>query len=525
MKKTSLVTILILTALLVSTYWVQPISPTNEVGATEAPVPAYRSAGFDSANITIVLVAPANQSTLVGTAKLNFTVTSVNGPLNLTLFIEGEIYPSYNHTEISPGALTLTVDTTTLAEGDLNFTILLQDNSTGTNDKESYHLIFDINNHGAPSVELLSPTAGGTFTGLDHFLLNISSDYSEVYLNISIDGDITPEFNKTLVPIGPGGYTVANYTVNGSRYENGHHLVDIVVFTPEGLEASVSETILFLDYVRFLVNDIADYTEISGNYTFDITISSPANSTITMSTYVDNVFDSAFTRRVNQTSTDVKFSIDTTRYSEGHHNFTFIARDQDNHTWTRHWIFVVNNHGAPEVEFTGPTIDVVVGNASFTVNIVSDWDYVTVLVYVDETTLVGNYSQVAPGAFTFYIDTGNFSKWQHSVEVKVVTKEGLSAETEKTFGFANIEPEEIVSLIILIGLAVAIPMYRKKNGQPLRPILIMDAIYVLVVAAGFAILGITNYPFLVWNINLGSIWILGSIIVFLNWVFPLLREE
>lgn len=520
MKKTSLVTILILTAMLVSTCWVQPISPINEVGAAEAPVPAYRSAGYDSANITIVLVTPANQSTLVGTAKLNFTVTSVNGPLNLTLFIEGDIYPGYNHTEISPGALTLTVDTTTLAEGDLNFTMLLEDNSTGTNDKETYHLVFDINNHGAPSVELLFPSAGGTFTGLDHFFLNISSDYPEVYLNISIDSVITPEFNKTLVPVGP-----RNYTVNGSRYENGHHLVKIVVFTEEGLKASVSETLMFLDYVRFLLNDISDYAEISGNHTFDFTISSPANSTITFSTYVDGVFDSALTQRVNQTSSDLTFSIDTTHYSEGQHNFTFTARDQDNHTWTRRWIFVVNNHGAPEVEFTGPTLDVVVGNASFTVNIVSDWDYVTVLVYVDETNLVGNYSHVSPGEFTFFIDTGNYSKWQHSVEVKVMTKEGLSAETEKTFGFANIEPEEIISLAILIGLAVAIPVYRKRNGQPLRPILIMDAIYVLVVAAGFAILGITNYPFLIWHINLGSIWILGSIIVFLNWVFPLLREE
>jgi hypothetical protein len=520
MKKTSLATILILTAMLVSTYWVQPISSINEVGATEAPVPAYSSAGYDSANITIVLVTPANQSTLVGTANLNFTVTSVNGPLNLTLFIEDDVYPSYNHTEISPGPLTLTVNTTTLSEGNLNFTILLEDNSTGTNDKETYHLIFNVNNHGAPSVVLLSPTPGGTFTGLDHFFLNISSDYAEVYLNISIDGVITSEYNKTLVPRGLG-----NYTVNGSRYENGHHLVKIVVFTEEGLKASVSETLVFLDYVRFLLNDIAEYAEISGNFTFDVTVSSPANVTITLSTYVDGVFDSAFTRRMNQTSTDLAFSIDTTQYSEGNHNFTFTARDQDNHTWTRHWIFVVNNHGAPEIEFTGPTLDVVVGNASFTVNIVSNWDYVTVLVYVDETNLVGNYSKVAPGEFTFFIDTSAYSKWQHSVEVKVITQEGLSAETDKTYGFANIKPEEIVSLAILISLAVAIPVYRRRTGQPLRPILIMDCIYVLVVAAAFAMLGITNLPFLIWHINLGSIWILGSIIVFLNWVFPLLREE
>jgi hypothetical protein len=49
------------------------------------PMQAFESAGFDSDNITIVLVTPANLSEVVGTFDMNLTITSVNGPLNLTL--------------------------------------------------------------------------------------------------------------------------------------------------------------------------------------------------------------------------------------------------------------------------------------------------------------------------------------------------------------------------------------------------------------------------------------------------------
>ncbi|MFW9920058.1 MAG: hypothetical protein ACFFED_10685, partial [Candidatus Thorarchaeota archaeon] len=78
MKKTNLVTLLIVTLMLAGSFYIQPISQTQQLVATEAPVSPHETAGFDSENLTIVLISPANQSTLVGTVDLNVTITSVN---------------------------------------------------------------------------------------------------------------------------------------------------------------------------------------------------------------------------------------------------------------------------------------------------------------------------------------------------------------------------------------------------------------------------------------------------------------
>ncbi|MFW9920838.1 MAG: hypothetical protein ACFFED_14635, partial [Candidatus Thorarchaeota archaeon] len=425
-------------------------------------------------------------------------------------------FSNYNGTEITPGSMNITVDTTMLPEGALNFTILLEDNSTGTNDKETYHLVFTIDNHGAPVVELLSPAADGIFTGLDDLELNITSDYTEVFLNVTVDGAITSEFNATLVPVGAG-----NFTINGTRYENGHHQIGIIVYTEEGLQDSVTLTLIFLDYIRFLINDVTAYDDIAGVFEFDITIQSPYDSA-TIELFVDDVFDSSNDYEV--TNDSVIFPLDTTAYSEGEHNFTFIASDEFGHTWTRLWVFVIDNHGVPEIDLISPTTDVVVGYAAFIVNIESTWDTVTVRVFVDNVE-IENYTDVVPGEFIFYIDTSIYSKWEHTLKVVVETEEGESAEVEDVFGFANIRIEEVISLVVLLGLAIAIPLTRKKGGEPIRPIIILDLIYIAVIAAGFLVLGITTLNYLVWHFNLGSIWILGSILVILNWVFPLLKEE
>ncbi len=517
MKRVNLVTILIVTLMIVGTFSIAPNSLATHEKVAEAPVLPVSTAGFDSDNISVTLISPANRSTLVGTVDLNVTITSVNGPLNLTLFVDDEVYFSdYNKTEITPGSMNLTLDTTLLPEGDLNFTLLLEDNSSGIVDKETYYLVFTVDNHGAPSIELVSHVAGDTFTGMDNLTLNITADYAEVYLNISVDGDLVPEYNATLVPAGLG-----NFTINGTRYENGHHLIDITVYTEEGLEDTLSIQLIFLDYIRFYLNDITEYAQIAGDYEFDISIESPSDN-VTINVYVDGTFDSSWEFKVSNESVILK--VDTTKYSEGEHNFTFIADDDAGHKWIRRWVFTIDNHGTPTIEIVSPTEDVVTGLAAFTVNIESTWDTVTVRVYVDDES-VANYTDVAPGEFTFYLDTTPFTKWEHTLRVVVETEENETAEVEEVFGFANIRIEEIVSLAILLGIAIVIPLIRKKGGEPLRPILILDVIYLLVVAAGFLIAGVTTIPFALWHFNLGSIWILGGILVVLNWVYPLITEE
>ncbi|MFW9955006.1 MAG: hypothetical protein ACFFD3_10680, partial [Candidatus Thorarchaeota archaeon] len=405
MRKTSLVAVLVVAAFLASAIFAQPITPISTLETTEAPVILQTFAGYDSENITIVLQSPANGSRIVGTFNMTLSITSVNGPLNLTLYIEDEIYPDYNRTEIGTGIQNVTVDTTILSEGYLNFTLLFEDNSTGTNDKESYYLEFNIDNHGVPNVEFLGPAPLTNFTGLDDLYLNITADYSEVYLNISVDGELTPEFNATLVAIGAN-----NFTINGSRYENGHHDITVVVYTEEGLEDTAERTLYFLDYVRFYIRGFTQYDRIMGNAEIEVRVTTPYQN-VTFSAYVDGALAPGV---INITLPDgiSSFTLNTTLYSEGEHNFTFIAYDSFGHIWERHWIFIVDNHGVPMIDIISPTNDVVIGYTAFVVNIETTWEDVTVRVYVDNIEIT-NYTHVSPGEFTFYIDTNIYSKWQH----------------------------------------------------------------------------------------------------------------
>ncbi|TFG12724.1 hypothetical protein EU537_08495 [Candidatus Thorarchaeota archaeon] len=491
-----------------------PVTNESKV-ITEAPVGHSKISGFDSDNITITLLEPANQSIVAGTFNMTLDISSVNGPLNLTLFIDGEIYPDYNHTEIGTGTQNVTVDTTTLSEGLLNFTLLFVDNSTGTNDKESYYLVFEVNNYGAPVVDILAPTSLSNFTGLDDLYINITSGYSQVYLNITVDGEITSEFNNTLVDTG-----ASNFTINGTRYENGLHEIEARVVTEEGLTDTDSVELVFLDHVRFAVSGYSGFDRISETVDFTVRVFTPYEDVL-FSIYVDNEISAVVNQSIPVGRSTISFN--TTTYSEGEHDFLFIAYDDFGHSWKYSMVLVVDNHGVPELSFISPDEDVVSGYAEFKVEITTTWETVSVTIYVDDVEIAEytNYTASA-GEFVFYINTAEYTKWEHEVTIEVITDEGETAEISQTFGFANMQLEEIISIAILLGLAFAIPLYRKKQGHSIMGVLIADLIFLLVLAGIFLIMGITSIPLALWHFNLASIWILGGLLGFSNWVLPIL---
>jgi len=496
------------------------MTTTSNMGVAEAPIIPHTFAGYDSDDINATFLYTSfslgNNSGVEGIFNMTMDIELLNDPVNLTVFVENAIYPDYNLTSIGSGTQNVTIDSTTLAEGFLNFTLLFSDNTTGTNERQSYFYSFDVDNHGAPHMDIIGPVALSNFTGLDDLYLNITSDYSEVYLNITIDGEIIPEYNQTIVPSG-----AANYTINGSRYENGNHDIEVLVYTEEGLESTDSITLFFLDHLRFWLRGVTHFDRLVGDTEIEIVVESPYDS-VELSAFVDGELASDVSNITIAVGTST-FTINTTQYSEGEHNFTFKAFDAFGHFWMTEWELIVDNHGTPLVEFVSPDQDLVIGYVGFTIDIESTWDTVTVFVYIDDVSST-NYTDVVPGEFTFYIITSDYSKWEHVIRVVVETNEGESAEIEKTFGFSNMRIEEIASLAILIGAALIVPLYRKKNGEPIRPAIILDLVYVAVLVAAYIIIGVTSIPTAIWHINLASIWILGGILVFMNWMLPLLKE-
>ena len=480
--------------------------------------PSMIRAGFDSENISIALLNMANQSTVSGTFNMTVNVTSANGPLNLTLFIEGEIYASYNQTLIVPGPHNITVDTTSLSEGTLNFTMLFENETFTPTDRESYTLVFNVDNHGTPGLEWIGPEAGSALTGPSDLLVNISSDYSEVYVNVTVNDAMTPEYNHTLILAG-----LTNLTINCSRYENGVFDVRITIYTEEGLEVSSVRSYHFLDYVFFFVRGLSHYDAISGNAEIEVIVETPFEN-VTLSVLVDGIQTLDVSNITIPEGTSA-FYLNTTGYSEGEHDFTFKAYDHLGHDYEAMLTLVVDNHGAPTVEFIDSE-QMVIGLAEFTVNITTTWDTVSMTVFVDGDEVSGLVDiTITAGENTFLIDVGNYSKFEHDVKVVITTDEGEDGEAEETFGFASVRIEEIGSLLLLLGIALFIPLWRMKNGQPIKPVLIVDLIFVVVIAAVFLALGVTTYPLMVWHFNLSSIWAVGIALVFANWVIPFVMDE
>jgi hypothetical protein len=475
----------------------------------------------DGVPITIDHQSPANQTEVSGVFNLTLIIGSEYDPLNFTLFVENVIqFAQFNNTHIGIKEQTISINTTGLPEGSLNFTLLFEYNVTGENARVVYYLVFVVNNHLAPTIIILSPAPESTVTGLTELWLNITSTHPELYLNITVDGKITKEFNMTA--ISPGAN---NYSINTSRYENGEHTIDITAYTGEGATSSGSLHLIFLDYVRVWISGLTNYDEVSGTIQFGIRVLTPYDN-VTLSLYMDNQLANEFHNRTLVPGLN-PVSLNTTQFTEGNHNVTLLAYDSYGHMWKFTMILVVNNRGAPKLHFA-TTSAVMIGDAVFSVVVESDWDNLTVGVYVDDVILpqYNNITvDVTSGIFTFHIDMGLYSKTEHTVKVVMTTPEGDTTEIEHVYGFASIRIEEIISIAVLLGLAIIIPLYRKKNGSPLKPIMIVDAIFALVTGAAFLILGINTIPFIIWHVNLASIWAIGGTLVFTNWVYPLVIEE
>ncbi|MHA2026098.1 MAG: hypothetical protein ACW98U_09375 [Candidatus Thorarchaeota archaeon] len=474
----------------------------------------------DGEPITIGHQSPAYGADVSGIFDLVLLIGSEYDPLNFTLFVEGMIQSDYNKTLVGIRTQIVAINTTDLAEGLLNFTLVFEYNVTGENARVEYFVEFNVNNHGAPGLEIITPAESDTVTGIIDLWLNITYSLGDVFLNITVDGELVPEYNATMVAIGAG-----NYSLNTSRYENGEHLVAIIVYSSEGEFTTVERELVFLDYARVFVLGLATFSEVSGSQEFNLRLETPFDNA-TLSLYIGGAL-AADVSNITLFPGLNTINVDTTGYEEGEAEFAFFVYDDFGHVWIYRLTLVIDNHGPPVLLFS-TTTDVVIGNAEFVIDVDTELTNVFVSVYVDDVLLadyVNRSIDVSGGTFTFTIDVGNYTKAEHDVKIVMFTQEGERSEIVRVFGFASLRIEEIASGIVLLGVAFLIPLYRWRKGQSIRAVIIVDVVYFLVVAAAFMILGITTIAFLMWHVNLASIWAIGSALIFANWVLPIVMME
>ena len=473
----------------------------------------------DGEPITIDHQSPANQTGVSGIFDLYLEIGSEYEPLEFTLSIEGVIH-EYNESSIGIKNQVVSINTTGLAEGPSVFTLFFYYNVTGEDASATYTLVFDIDNHVAPIIVVLDPTDDSTVTGLTDLWLNITSTHPNLFLNITVDGVNTAEFNGTAIS---GG--AFNYTFNSSVFENGNHVVGIVTYTGDDTSSVSQIDLVFLDHVRVWISSLANYDTISGDEVLRLRVES-AYSSATASVFLDGDPIASLQDIMLYPGTN-NINFNTTLYDEGEHVIMIVANDGFGHEWKTSMILEIDNKGAPTLRYS--TSDAVMtGVASFTIDVNTAWDELVVEVFVDDE-IVPDYDNVtvdvSSGSFTFTIDVSAYSKTEHTVKVVMTTPEGDVSEVNRVFGFASLRIEEIASLGILVGLALIIPLFRKKQGYSIRTVLLVDAIFAVVVIGAFFALGITTVSFLLWHVNMASIWAIGGILVFTNWALPFLVEE
>ncbi|TFG99788.1 hypothetical protein E4H12_01505 [Candidatus Thorarchaeota archaeon] len=473
----------------------------------------------DGVPITIDHQSPANQTEVSGVFDLYLEIGSEYEPLEFTLFIDGAIH-QYNKSSLGIKSQIVSINTTEVLEGLRTFTLYFYYNVTGEDASATYILVFSVNNHDAPTIVLLAPTEDSTITGLTDLWLNITNTHPNLFLNVTVDGVNTEEFNGTAIS---GG--AFNYTFNSSKYENGHHHIAIITYTGENVSASTEITLVFLDHVRVWISSFSSYEIISGVEEFRLRVET-AYDNATASFYIDGDPISGLQNVIIYPGRNI-FSFNTTLYTEGEHVIMILASDGFGHEWRTSMILIIDNKGAPSLRYA-TTDAVVIGVAAFTITVDSVWDELVVEIFVDDE-IVPTYNNitvdVSSGSFTFTIDVSAYGKTEHKVRVVMTTPEGDTAEVERAFGFASLRVEEIVSLGILVGLALIIPLFRKKQGYSIKTVVLIDAVFAIVVVGAFLVLGISTIPFLLWHVNMASIWAIGGALVFTNWAIPFIVEE
>ncbi|MFX1368972.1 MAG: hypothetical protein ACFFAY_10265, partial [Promethearchaeota archaeon] len=442
--KTRILTLLLLTALVFGSVQTLPTANLNsskaQVNVSETLVPS----GFASDNISINLLSPVNGSGVSGVFNISLDITSDFGPLNLTLFIENAIYPAYNKTPIGAGTNWLqnvTVNTGILSEGNLNFTLLMENETE--NERESVYLVYFVDNVG-PNLDmtLIDPTNGSVVTETLDLILSITSDFDFVNLTVLIEGTAYTGYDGVLVPASAQVIHIDTLTLREGV------LNFTIVF--EYHVINVQETYVY--YYEFLVdNDDQPIT---------LYLLSPTNNTVVTGIFnltVDLASDFGFANITVLVDGEILYiaynrtyfadgvhilELDTTGLDEGSHLFAIEVdynMTGEEILETYNYIFIVDNHGYPHVEFISPEENAnFTGMDDFTLNITSDYAIVNLTIYVDgEIAEEYNNTMVSAGLDVYTINGSRYSNGYRTITANVTTEEGLTHITSRQFFFLD----------------------------------------------------------------------------------------
>ena len=288
---------------------------------------------------------PPDWSYARGTAIVTASVTGGTAPMTVSFKVDGT--KTSVPTSVNGSAYTFTWDTTKVLAGTHSLTVSVTDSQNRSATSPTLHITVD---NTAPTVSVLSPTAGSYASGTLSAQAHASDAYGVKTVQFAVDG--TPVGTAVTQPDTSGGYTYSA-SLDISNLTGGTHTVTATATDNAG-NVSTSAPVSFsvgTAPATVSLTAPADWSFSRGTVLVSATIAGGA-APLTVQLLVDGTVASA-SPTVNGST--YSFSLDSTKLVDGAHTVAVSVTDGQSRSVTSGVAHITVDNTAPTVYVTAPT--------------------------------------------------------------------------------------------------------------------------------------------------------------------------
>ena len=294
-----------------------------------------------SSALTVLLTTPPDWTFAHGSVPVTAVPAGGNGPYSVQLQIDGA--PSGAPVTTAPYSFSW--DTTKVSDGTHTLSAVVTDDDGDTATSAAVHQTVD---NTPPSTYLISPAAGGYFTGSLAVSAHADGAYGIANVQYQIDGD--PAGTVLLTPETEGGYSYSE-TLDISKLTPGHHTLTEVATDAAGNSATSAPVQFTVAGGPPLVTLTLppDWTFAHGTETVTAAPTSGVGP-YSLQLEIDGAPSGS-----PVTSAPYSFSVDTTKLADGTHTIAVGLTDSDGDTASSAVVHQTVDNAAPSTYLISPT--------------------------------------------------------------------------------------------------------------------------------------------------------------------------
>jgi hypothetical protein len=358
------------------------------------------STGQSQSGPIVNITAPTGGATVSGTVVLSATATDSTGIAGVQFQVDG----TNLGTLLTAGPYSYSWNTATTANGSHILRAVAQDPSGNTGTSAAITVTVKNSSGSAPSVSVISPTAGTTVSGDITVTANASSSAGIASVQFAVDGGAFGSL-ATAAPY--------SQSLNTASLTNGSHVLTAIAKDVAGNQTTSSGVAVTVSNsgsmpAVSITSPLAGAT-VSGS----IAVTASASSTVGIASVQFAVDGTAFGSL--DTSSPYTQSLNTATLTNGKHTLTAVAKDTGGRQTTSAGLAITVNNSVtpPSVSITSPTAGATVsGTITVTANASSSVGIASVQFTVDGTAF-GSIDTASP--YTQSLNTPSLTNGSHTL--------------------------------------------------------------------------------------------------------------